>query len=221
MGIVGFALIIAFFLVISLLYVRPLLLQRAKAVGIAVTPMMMIGMRLRGVDQSAVIEPVIKAKEAGIDIDPGHAEAHYLASGNIAAVVDALIMAKKSDIEADFNGLAAIDLAGRDVVAAVKNCGNPQVLELKFNPKAGDGKELAVKALVTVRNNIKRFVGGADSDFLLKQIGDSMTRGIEGESDSQAIIKNADELARKVMKLGVDSGSAYDLLDISVSIDIA
>ena len=215
----GLALMVAFFLCISSLYVRPLLLQRAKAAGIPITPMTMAAMRLRGVDQALVIEPLIKAKEAGIDVDPMLAEAHYLASGHVGALVDGLLLARENDIDTDFTGLAAIDLAGRDVVAAIKSCINPQVLELKFNPTAGDGKELVVKALVTVRSNIKRLIGGSDSDFLLKQIGDAMTRGIEGERDSSAIKKNADELASKVMKLGIDSGSAYELLDISLTIE--
>ena len=207
------------FLFVLSQFVPFVLLKKAIASGVEATPMMMIGMRMRGVDQKAVVEPVIKARQKGIIIKLEIAEAHYLANGDLTNLVDGLLLAKENNIETDFQKLAAIDLTGRNVVEAVKQCVNPQVLQHNIKATAGDGKELKLKALVTVKHNLNRLVGGADSDFLLKQIGEVMKRGVEGEEDSRAIIQNANELAEKTMKLGLDSSTAYHLLDISLTIE--
>ena len=48
----------------------------------------MIGMRLRKVPPSGIINPLINATKAGLDLKVGEMEAHFLAGGNVDRVVN-------------------------------------------------------------------------------------------------------------------------------------
>ena len=62
----------------------------------------------------------------------------------------------------------AIDLAGRDVLEAVKVSVNPKVIETpKVSAVANDGIQIIAMARVTVRANIERLVGGAGEETIL------------------------------------------------------
>ena len=83
-------------------------------------------MRLRRVVPSKIVLPLIKATKAGMGLNVNQLEAHYLAGGNVDNVVNALIAAHRADIDLQFERAAAIDLAGRDVLEAVKMSVNPK-----------------------------------------------------------------------------------------------
>ena len=122
----------------------------------------LIGMRLRRVVPSRIINPLIKATKAGLDVNVNELEAHYLAGGNVNALVDALIAAQRAEIPIEFERAAAIDLAGRNVLEAVQVSVNPKVIETPaIAAVAKNGIEVIAKAKVTVRANIDRLVGGA------------------------------------------------------------
>ena len=89
----------------------------------------LIGMRLRKVPPSIIIKSKIAATKAGITVNLGKLEAHYLAGGNVIKVVNALISADKANLGLTFERAAAIDLAGRDVLEAVKMSVLPKVIE--------------------------------------------------------------------------------------------
>ena len=98
--------------------------------GVSVKMSTLMGMRLRRVVPSRIINPMIKATKAGLDIQIDELEAHYLAGGNINTVVDALIAAQRANIDLSFKQAAAIDLAGRNVFEAVQVSVNPKVILL-------------------------------------------------------------------------------------------
>ena len=90
------------------------------AAGVNVGIFNLVGMRLRRVIPSRIVNPLIKARKAGLDLGVNQLEAHYLAGGNVDRVVNALIAAQRAEIELGFERAAAIDLAGRDVLQAVQ-----------------------------------------------------------------------------------------------------
>jgi uncharacterized protein YqfA (UPF0365 family) len=103
------------------LYLTPIPLWIAAwASGAYVGRLTLIGMRFRRVPPSTVVTARISAVKAGLDISINDLEAHYLAGGNVVRVVNALISADKANIAMPFKRAAAIDLAGRDVLEAVK-----------------------------------------------------------------------------------------------------
>ena len=56
-------------------------------------------------------------------------ETHYLAGGAVPNIVSALIAAAKANIPLPFETATAIDLAGRDINAAVETSVNPKVID--------------------------------------------------------------------------------------------
>jgi uncharacterized protein YqfA (UPF0365 family) len=101
----------------------------AYAAGVHVGIFTLVGMRLRRVVPIKIILPLIKASKAGLDVNVNQLEAHYLAGGNVDKVINALIAAHRADMNLLFIRAAAIDLAGRDVLEAVKMSVNPKVIE--------------------------------------------------------------------------------------------
>ncbi|HPC57343.1 MAG TPA: flotillin-like FloA family protein, partial [Caldisericia bacterium] len=132
------------------------------AAGVPVGLVNLIGMKLRRVIPAKIVLPLIKATKAGLKVSVDKLEAHYLAGGNVDRVIDAWIAAERAGIPLSFERAAAIDLAGRDVLEAVRMSVNPKVIETPIIAAvAKDGIELKAKARVTVRANIDRLVGGA------------------------------------------------------------
>ena len=152
------AVVVAFILLAILFTFVPVMLWiSALAAGVKVSIFTLIGMRLRRVIPSRVINPLIKAHKAGINVTTNQLESHYLAGGNVDRVVNALIAAHRANIELMFERCAAIDLAGRDVLEAVQMSVNPKVIETPFIAGvAMNGIEVKAKARITVRANIDR-----------------------------------------------------------------
>ena len=129
----------------------------AMASGVRVRISILIGMRFRRIAPGDVVRPLIKATKAGLNIDINEMEAHMLAGGHLNRVVDALIAAQAANIDLSFENCRAIDLAGRDVLEAVKTSVNPKVIETPIVAAvAKDGIELKAKARVTVRTNLDK-----------------------------------------------------------------
>ena len=71
----------------------------------------------------------IAAKKAGLDIPTADLESHYLAGGRVTNVVRAMIAADKARIDLGWERATAIDLAGRDIVDAVRTSVDPKVID--------------------------------------------------------------------------------------------
>ena len=70
----------------------------ATAAGVRVGIFNLVGMRIRKVNPSTIINPQIKATKAGLDLSINKLEAHHLAGGNVDRVVNALIAAQRAEI---------------------------------------------------------------------------------------------------------------------------
>ncbi len=185
----------------------------------------LLGMKLRGVPPTLIVDARIRLVKAGLDLNTDDIEAHYLAGGNVINVVQALIAADKAAIDLSFKRAAAIDLAGRDVYDAVRTSVNPKVIDCPDPTKgttmldavAKDGIRLLVKARVTVRANLERLVGGATEDTIIARVGQGIVSAIGSSPTYKAVLENPDHISRKVLDSGLDSQTAFEI----VSIDIA
>lgn len=178
----------------------------------------LVGMKLRRVRPSTIIMPQIKATKAGIMLNVNQLEAHYLAGGNVDRVVDALIAAERAGIELHFEKAAAIDLAGRDVLEAVKMSVNPKVIETpNVSAVAKDGIELLVKARVTVRTNLERLVGGAGEATVLARVGEGIVTTVGSSASHKEVLENPDGISKVVLNKGLDSGTAFEILSIDIA----
>lgn len=178
----------------------------------------LIGMRLRRVVPSRIINPMIKATKGGLDLNINNLEAHLLAGGNVNAVVDALIAAHRANIDLEFEQAAAIDLAGRNVFEAVQVSVNPKVIETPvISAVAMDGIEVRAIAKVTVRANIDRLVGGAGEETIIARVGEGIVTTVGSAASHKSVLENPDSISKTVLEKGLDSGTAFEILSIDIA----
>lgn len=190
----------------------------AAAAGVRVSIFTLIGMRLRRVIPTRVINPLIKAEKAGMTLPINKLEAHYLAGGNVDRVVNALIAAQRANIPLAFERAAAIDLAGRNVLEAVQMSVNPKVIETPVIAAiAKDGIELKARARVTVRANIDRLVGGAGEQTIIARVGEGVVTTVGSAVNHKAVLENPDLISKTVLEKGLDAGTAFEILSIDIA----
>ncbi len=210
--------IVFIFLAIFFTFIPVGLWISAFAAGVRVGIFTLIGMRLRRVSPAKIILPLIKSSKAGLDISVNQLEAHYLAGGNVDKVVNALIAAHRADMNLQFVRAAAIDLAGRDVLEAVKMSVNPKVIETpNISAVAKDGIELLVKARVTVRTNLDRLIGGAGEATIIARVGEGIVTTVGSSQSHKDVLENPDSISRTVLSKGLDAGTAYEILSIDIA----
>jgi uncharacterized protein YqfA (UPF0365 family) len=178
----------------------------------------LMGMRLRKVSPPLIIRSKIAATKAGLDVDVSNMEAHYLAGGHVERVINALISADKANIQLSFERATAIDLAGRDVLEAVKMSVNPKVIQTPMiTAVAKDGIQVRATTLVTVRAQIDRLVGGAGEETIIARVGEGIVTTIGSADTHKAVLENPDGISESVLSKGLDSGTAFEILSIDIA----
>ena len=211
-----FLIVVVFSVIFSFIPLR--LWIAALAAGVRVSLINLIGMRLRRVVPSKVVEPLIKATKAGLNVNVNNLESHYLAGGNVDNVINALIAAQRANIDLGFERAAAIDLAGREVLQAVQMSVNPKVIETPVVAAVAiNGIEVKAKARVTVRANIERLVGGAGEETVIARVGEGIVTTIGSSQSHKDVLENPDEISRTILKKGLDSGTAFEILSIDIA----
>lgn len=228
-GIIIFLAIAFAALVVTVMIIQALgLWLRAFVSKARVSIWKLIAMRIRRVNPSLIVDARIRMVMAGLPISTEQLEGHFLAGGDVINVVNALIAADKARIKLDFQQATAIDLAGRDVLEAVRTSVNPKVIDCPA-PKTGsggsgmldavarDGIRLLVKARVTVRANIDRLVGGANEETIIARVGQGIVSAIGSAETYKSVLENPDQISARVLRSGLDSQTGFEI----VSIDIA
>ena len=213
-------LFVAVVAVAIVLYFIPMRLWIAAwASGAYVGLLTLIGMRLRRVPPATIVTARISAVKAGLTtITVDDLEAHFLAGGNVVRVVNALISADKANIEMPFKRAAAIDLAGRDVLEAVKMSVIPKVIETpRIAAVAKDGIQLIAVSRVTVRTNLDRLVGGAGEETIIARVGEGMVSTIGSSATHKDVLENPDHISKHILSRGLDAGTAYEILSIDIA----
>jgi uncharacterized protein YqfA (UPF0365 family) len=202
---------------------------RASLAGAHVGILNLVAMRLRQVPYGMIVDARITAKKAGIEMTTDEIEAHYLAGGNIIPTVQALIAAMKAGIPLDFTRACAIDLAtkgsGKSVNEAVRTSVDPKVIDCP-NPAQGrntidgvakDGIQVKVRARVTVRSNLDRFVGGAKEETIIARVGEGIVTTIGSAASYKTVLESPDSISKVVLQRGLDVGTAFEILSIDIA----
>ena len=210
-------------LIVFFYFVPFLLWLSATVSGVHISLLQLFLMRIRKVPPQTIVRAMIEAHKAGLQsITRDELEAHYLAGGYVERVVHALVSAAKANIDLGFQMATAIDLAGRDVFEAVQMSVNPKVIDTPpVVAVAKDGIQLIAKARVTVRANIRQLVGGAGEDTVLARVGEGIVSSIGSSESHKSVLENPDSISKLVLKKGLDSGTAFEILSIDIAdIDI-
>lgn len=191
----------------------------------------LIGMSFRQVNARLIVQAKIMAVQAGLGneretgISTRRLEAHYLAGGNVMNVIKALIAAHRAQMHLTFDQAAAIDLAGRDVLDAVRTSIYPKVIDCP-DPRSGrtmlsaiakNGVELKVRARVTVRTKMETLIGGATEETVIARVGEGIITAIGSAETHLEVLEHPDRISKAVLERGLDQQTAFQI----VSIDIA
>ena len=188
------------------------------AAGINIKLSSLIGMRLRRTNVNIIIKAMIKGTKAGLDLSINQLESHYLSGGHVDNLVDALIAAHRANLDLSFERAAAIDLAGRDLLEAVRMSVNPKIIETPFiSAVAINGIEVKVIARVTVRANISRLVGGAGEETIIARVGEGIVTTVGSSASHKDVLENPDKISQTVLAKGLDSGTAFEILSIDIA----
>mgnify|MGYP001170024703 FL=1 len=215
--------IVVIFVVIFFHYVPFFLWINALSANVRISLVQLFLMRLRRVPPHTIVYAMIEAHKAGLkNVTRDNLEAHYLAGGHVEQVVHALVSASKANIDLSFQMATAIDLAGRDVLEAVRMSVNPKVIDTPpVSAVAIDGIQLVAKARVTVRANIRQLVGGAGEETILARVGEGIVSSIGSAASHKSVLENPDSISKLVLRKGLDAGTAFEILSIDIAdIDI-
>jgi len=223
---IGLGLLALFVLIMIMVLWRFLgLYIRAWISGASVGMLDLIGMSLRKVNPTAIVNARIQAVRAGLEISTQEMESHVLAGGDVVRVINAMIAANKANIDLPWKTATAIDLAGRDILDAVQTSVNPKVIDVPnaalgrptIDAVARNGIQLKVKARVTVRTNIKQLVGGATEETIIARVGQGIVSAIGSAADHADVLENPDHISRAVLDKGLDANTAFEILSIDIA----
>ena len=213
--IIGLVILVA---IIVLYFVPFRLWISALASGVYIGLVSLVGMRLRKIPPKIIIVPLIAAIKSGLKLRHPQLESHYMAGGHVERVVNALIAADKAKIELSFEKAAAIDLAGRNVLEAVQMSVLPKVISTPMIAAvAQDGIQLKAITRVTVRTNLERLVGGATEETIIARVGEGIVSAIGSAETHNAVLENPDLISKAVLRKGLDSGTAFEILSIDIA----
>lgn len=191
---------------------------RCLVSGTYLSMIKIFGMKLRGINLDIIVDCYINAKKAGLDLNINDLENHMLAGGNINKVVMALISSHSAKINLTTEQAKAIDLAGRDVLQAVKESVTPKIIQTpKISTIAKDGIELIITAKVTVKTNLQRLVGGAGEETIISRVGEGIVTTVGSTESHTEVLENPDEISRTVLLKGLSSGTAYEILSVDIA----
>src|SRR5437763_6153538 len=212
-----------FFLIIFFSFLR--LWIQCLLTGARISIWDLVGMKLRNVDYAMIVRQKIALVQAGVKVSTGEMEAHYLSRGNVPKTATAVIAAHKAGIDLPWRIAAAIDLAGRDVLDAVKTSVNPKVIDCP-DPSKGrptldgvckNGIQLKARARVTVRTKLERLVGGATEETIIARVGEGIVKAIGSAEHHTDVLANPNLISQAVLNNSLDAQTAYEIVSIDVA----
>ena len=223
---VGFALLLTltiFILHFGMIYFRALFS------GAKVTLSELIGLKLRRIPLGLVVDHRIAAVRSGVPLSIDDLSTHFMAGGNVPMVVLALIAAKKAGINLVFDRACAMDLAtkgtGKTVLEAVRTSINPKVIvcpapttgKVTINGVAKDGIVIKARALVTVRTNLERFVGGATEETIVARVGEGIVSTIGAAASYKEVLEAPNLISKTVLGKALDANTAFEIISLDIA----
>ena len=204
---------------VFVLYYFPLgLWIRTMAAGVPLSIGALIRMRVIGVPAGLIVANLVRSRKSGLNLTVDQLQSHVLSGGDVENVTLAMIAAQRAQIPLEWQRAAAIDLAGRNVLEALQNFVTPKVIETPvFQGVAQNGIQLNVKARITVRSSLDRYVGGAGEPTIVARVGEGVVSAVGAAVDHKEVLEYPDRISRAVLAKGLDAGTAFEI----VSIDIA
>lgn len=218
-----FLLVLVLFFVVSISMRYISLWFQAFVSGAQISLFNIVGISLRKIPPKIIVGAMINLRKAGIkNVTTADLETHYLAGGRVPDVVGAMIAADKANIPLSWRQATAIDLAGRDILEAVRTSVNPKVIDCPGNGEyvtavAKDGIQLGCRARVTVRTNIQQLVGGATEETVIARVGEGIINSIGSAKTHLDVLEAPQKISSLVLEKGLDAQTAFEILSIDIA----
>ncbi len=220
-GIVGLAILVLVGVIVLVIFFKFIgLFVQCWLTGAQVSILDLLWMKLRNVDYGMIVRQKIALVQANVKIATQELEAHYLSRGNVPKTAAAVIAAHKASIDLPWKTAAAIDLAGRDVLDAVKTSVNPKVIDCP-DPVKGrqtldgvckNGIQLKARARVTVRTKLERLVGGATEETIIARVGEGIVKAIGSAEHHTDVLANPNLISQAVLRNSLKSQTAFEIV---------
>lgn len=190
---------------------------RALASGAHISMFRLVGMKMRKVDYKLLTNIFIVSQKAGLNIPIVELETHLMAGGNIEKVVDAMIAANSAKLDLTLEEAKAIDLAGRDVMEAVKTSVTPKVIKTNWvEAIAKNGIQVRAIAQVTIKAKLDKQIGTADTETILARVGEGIVTAIGKAQTHTEILTNPSIISHTILADSLDKNTAYEILSIDI-----
>ncbi|MFA6814881.1 MAG: flotillin-like FloA family protein [Lentisphaeria bacterium] len=199
----------------------------STAAGLKISPFYLVMMHMRKNPVIAIVDAYKVLKKAGIVVTLEELEAHVMSGGHLEQVSGAVVSADKAGIQLSFKQIAAIDLAGRNVLDAVESHVNPKVLlcpsdgsgykNNELSSVAKDGIKLGVRARITVRTKLEKIVGGAGENTVIARVGEGIVATIGKAESHREILERPEIITSHILAAGLDSGTCFEILSVDIS----
>lgn len=184
-----------------------------------------MGMGMRKIPPRTIVNAYINLHKAGIKgVTVADLETHYLAGGHLSNVVGAMIAADKANISLNWRQATAIDLAGRDLLEAVRTSVNPKVIDCPdrahgnyITAVSQNGIQLKCHARVTVRTNLQQLVGGATEETIIARVGEGIINAIGSSASHLDVLESPQSISKLVLEKGLDAQTAFEILSIDIA----
>jgi uncharacterized protein YqfA (UPF0365 family) len=198
---------------LGFLYSRSLWI-RAWFHGMPLSLQTVVGLRLRRVPARTLVDSMLEAHASGVHLDPQVLESHYLAGGRIQPMVQALIAAEKAGINVSWQRLAALDLAGVDVLRTVRGSINPEAWHTSVKVQARDGAPFPLKVQVTFRLDLSRALDHPQETFF-ERLHQALRDLVAGYSSAHHVAAGAAAISQQLISMQLDQGTVLEVLDIT------
>ncbi len=186
--------------------------------GCHVSPAKLISMKYRKLDVKHIVEIYIASKKAGLNLSILDYESHLIAGGNIERVMKAMLLAKQSKINVDLATIKALDKSGENVIKVLESVVMPEVLPFSnIIGMSQDKIELVVSGKITVRANLKNYIGGIQEETLVARISSEIINLINSSEYYNLVLENPSIISNVIKGKKLDNGSAFDIVSLEIT----
>lgn len=177
----------------------------------------LIAMKMCKIDVMEIVHSYILAKKSHLGLTVYDLEIVFSSGGHPLNVVEGLNAAKNSKVKIDFDFAKAVDIAGRDVIAVVRECISPKTIELPLiNSVAQDNVEINVKVSLTLKVNLSKFLTGATEETIAARAVEAVVTRIANTVTAKELVSRPQLLDKAIFDAAIDEDCKYTLVSADV-----
>ncbi len=185
--------------------------------GCYISGVKLIAMKMRKVDVMEIMHAYILAKKAHLGLTVYDLEIAYSSGGHPLNIVEGLNAAKNSKVKIDFDFAKAVDIAGRDVIAVVRECMSPKTIELPLiTSVAQDNVEINAKISLTLKVNLSKFLTGATEETIAARAVEAVVTKIANTVTAKQLVSRPQLLDKAIFDAAIDEDCKYTLVSADV-----